>query len=86
MTVDLKNDFRAFVAMYADKPSTVYPEELYKVRVIDVDLWSKNKTFLDKTGTIYVYANSRTKAQIEARRLARHHNVKIETGFAREVE
>ena len=84
MTVDLKNDFKAFVAMYSTMESTVYPEQLYKVRVIDAELWSTNKTFLDKTGNIYVYATSRTKAQIEARRLARSHNVKIETGFARE--
>lgn len=81
-----EDPFDLFLMAYEARPSIAYADkQLYKVRVIDGDPYSENKHFLDKTGTVYVYAKSRTKAQIEVRKLARSMNVKIETGFAREV-
>jgi len=82
-------EFAKFVQKYGSVPLIALTgEKLYKVRVIDIDPMSENKRFLDKTGQIYVFAKSKTKAQIEARKLARDYGngLKIETGFAREAE
>lgn len=74
--------FQEFVLRGQVKPDA---PKLYKVRVVD-NLCGLATSFNDMIGEIFVAAKSKNQAQIEARKLARLHQVDIKTGFAVEVK